>query len=212
VSSNVKQPPTNLNGRFTSVKHPHKLSHSFSGALRTFSYWVAAGSVGLPLLEGLEYRQPMLEEPSLMEMAYAIFANVIEFDEHGEPVNAKYAEHRAAQYIRSYCDPTYVVAPPFEAWEQGTVWSSPEDGSQALAYGRSGMSFPIEPDWLRSSVLAERSQAVIGPRAARHLPYGRLVVAPTLNPSRMSVRSKRRGMRARWPLCTGSRSRTLGDT
>ncbi|OGT88714.1 MAG: hypothetical protein A2286_07315 [Gammaproteobacteria bacterium RIFOXYA12_FULL_61_12] len=100
------------------MKNPSKLSHSFSGALRTFSYWVATGSVGHPLLEGIEYRQTMLEEPSLMEMAYAIFANVIEFDEQGEPINAKYAERRAAQYIRSYCDPEYVVTPPFEAWEQ----------------------------------------------------------------------------------------------
>ena len=58
-------------------KHPRHLSHSFSGALRTFSYWVANGSVGLPLLEGVEYRQTILEEPSLMEMAYAIFANVM---------------------------------------------------------------------------------------------------------------------------------------
>ena len=98
-------------------RHPKHLSHSFSGALRTFSYWVAAGSVGLPLLEGVEYRQTMLEEPSLMEMAYAIFANVIEFDEQGDPINAKFAEYRAAQYIRSYCDPAYEVAPPFEEWE-----------------------------------------------------------------------------------------------
>jgi len=99
------------------MAHPKKLSHSFSGALRTFSYWMASGSVGQPLLEGVEYRQTMLEEPGLMEMAYAIFANVIEFDEQGEPVNAKYAEHRAAQHIRSYCDPSYKVVPPFEEWE-----------------------------------------------------------------------------------------------
>src|SRR5215470_15000188 len=99
-------------------KYPKRLSRPFSGALRTFSYWMAAGSVGLPLLEGIEYRQAMLEEPSLMEMAYAIFANVIEFNEDGDPINAKYAEHRAAQYIRSYCDPSYKAAPPFEGWEQ----------------------------------------------------------------------------------------------
>src|SRR5262245_31287097 len=100
------------------MEHPPKLSPAFSGALRTFSYWVATGSVGLPLLEGIEYRQTMLEEPSLMEMTYAIFANLLEFDTQGEPLNAKWAEHRAAQYIRSYCDPSYTVDPPFEAWEQ----------------------------------------------------------------------------------------------
>jgi hypothetical protein len=100
------------------MKHPPKLSHAFSGALRTFSFWIANGTVGLPLLEGIKYRQAMLEGPSLMEQAYAIFANVIEFDESGSPINAKYAEYRAAQYIRSYCDQQYKVVPPFETWEQ----------------------------------------------------------------------------------------------
>lgn len=97
--------------------HPRKLSQAFSGALRTFSYWVAAGSVGSPLLDDIDYRPIMLQEPSLMEQAYAIFANVIAFDDRGNPTNAKYAEHRAAQYIRRYCDPTYEVVPTFEGWE-----------------------------------------------------------------------------------------------
>lgn len=53
-----------------------------------------------------------------MEIAYAIFANVVELDQAGVPINAKYAEYRAAQYIRQYCDPSYSPMPPFEAWEQ----------------------------------------------------------------------------------------------
>ncbi|MGJ4931897.1 DUF7677 family protein [Bradyrhizobium sp. HKCCYLS2038] len=99
------------------MNHPTRLSAAFSGALRTFSYWIAGGSVGLPLLDGIEYRETMLAEPSLMEQAFAIFANVIEFDPEGTPVNAKYAEHRAAQYIRAYCDRGFQVVPPFEPWE-----------------------------------------------------------------------------------------------
>lgn len=97
--------------------YPNKLSPAFSGALRTFSFWVANGTVGLPLLEGIDYRPEMLDSPSVMEQAYAIFANVIELSPDGEPTNEKYAEHRAAQYIRWYCDPTYEVDPPFEIWE-----------------------------------------------------------------------------------------------
>lgn len=97
--------------------HPTKLSPAFSGALRTFSFWIANGSVGLPLLDGIDYRSEMLASPSLMEQAYAIFANVIEFSSDGAPTNAKYAEYRAAQYMRAYCDPEYVVDPPFEDWE-----------------------------------------------------------------------------------------------
>lgn len=97
--------------------YPKKLSPDFSGALRTFSFWIANGTVGHPLLEGIDYRSEMLASPSLMEQAYAIFANVIEFSREGMLTNAKYAEYRAAQYIRSYCDPTYSVDPPFEGWE-----------------------------------------------------------------------------------------------
>jgi hypothetical protein len=100
------------------LKHPKKLSAEFSGALRTFSYWLASGSVGLPMLDGVDYRAVMLREPSLMEAAYAIFANVMELDEHGKPINAKHAQRRAAQFIRSYCDPSYVVEPAFEDWER----------------------------------------------------------------------------------------------
>lgn len=104
-------------GTDTGMKHPAKLSHEFSGALRTFSFWMANGSVGLPLLEGVDYWDDLRESPSLMEEVYAIFANVLEFDESGVPVNAKYAEFRAAQCIRRWCDPAYEVIPPFEAWE-----------------------------------------------------------------------------------------------
>lgn len=112
------------------MKYPPKLSPAFSGALRTFSYWMATGSVGLPLLEGVEYRQKMLEEPGLMEMAYAIFANVLELDEQGEPVNAKYAEYRAAQHIRSYCQQGYEVVPPFEPWEQELHYPPPKQDAK----------------------------------------------------------------------------------
>jgi len=96
---------------------PEKLSSEFSGALRTFSFWIANGTVGLPLLEGIDYRPELFASPSVMEQAYAIFANVIELSDDGTPTNEKHAERRAAQYIRRYCDPMYVVDPPFETWE-----------------------------------------------------------------------------------------------
>ena len=94
-----------------------KLSHSFSGALRTFSFWVANGTLGLPILDKIEYRWVLQKEPSALERVYAIFANVIEMDDHGNVINAKNAERRAAQWLRSYIDPEYVVLPPFEDWE-----------------------------------------------------------------------------------------------
>ena len=97
--------------------YPKKLSHDFSGSLRTFAFWIANGTVGLPLLEGFDYWSAMKESPSLMEQVFAIYANVIELDENGRPLNAKAAEDRAAQFIRSWCDPDYKIDPPYESWE-----------------------------------------------------------------------------------------------
>lgn len=100
----------------TSMSVMPRLSQSVSHAIRQFSFWVANRTVGLPLLEGIDY-SCIFEEPSALEQAYAIFANTLEIDEHGTVLNEKHAERRAAQYIRSYVDPGYVVEPPLEDWE-----------------------------------------------------------------------------------------------
>ena len=78
------------------------LSGPTVGALRTFGYWLATGSVGVNLLDGVDYWSTMREEPSLMEAALAIFANTLRLDENGTPINARAAEFRAAQYIHEY--------------------------------------------------------------------------------------------------------------
>jgi len=93
-----------------------KASNDFSGALRTFAYFMASGSHYM--LEGYEYIELYGEEPSAIEMAFAIFANVLEMDDDGKVLNFKYAQRRATDYIKSYCDPSFEVTPPFESWEQ----------------------------------------------------------------------------------------------
>lgn len=92
-----------------------KLSSSFSGALRTFVYFMASGTQNT--LEGIDYLPLYGEEPSAIEQVFAIYANVIELNENGEVVNAKYAEKRATDYLRSYCDPSFKVDPVYEDWE-----------------------------------------------------------------------------------------------
>ena len=92
-----------------------KLSCDFSGALRMFAFWIANKSVGHPLLEGIDY-SCIISEPSALERTFAIFANVIELDDEGKVLNAKWAERRAAQYIQEYV--TGIAAKPeFEDWE-----------------------------------------------------------------------------------------------
>jgi hypothetical protein len=93
-----------------------KLGDSFSGTLRTFAYFMASGTQYT--LEGVNYLQLYGSEPSAIEQVFAIFANVIELDEHtGEVLNAHYAQKRATDYLRAYCDRSFVIDPPYEDWE-----------------------------------------------------------------------------------------------
>jgi hypothetical protein len=93
---------------------PH-LSNSFSGTLRTFAYFMSSGTQYT--LEGVDYLPLYGNEPSAIEQVYAIFANVLELDENGQVVNAHYAQKRATDYLRAYCDRSFKVDPPYEDWE-----------------------------------------------------------------------------------------------
>ncbi len=102
-----------------------KLSNSFSGALRTFAFFMASGTHYM--LEGIEYISLYGEEPSAIEQVFAIYANVIELDENGQVLNAKYAEKRATDYLRSYFDRNYKVTPAYEDWEIALHYPPPLD-------------------------------------------------------------------------------------
>ncbi|MBY0572185.1 MAG: hypothetical protein K2P84_00765 [Undibacterium sp.] len=100
-----------------------KLSNSFSGALRTFAYFLSSGTHYM--LGGVQYLDLFGQEPSAIEQVFAIYVNVLELDESGQVLNAKYAERRATDYLRSYCDPTYTVSPPYEEWETALYEPAP---------------------------------------------------------------------------------------
>ena len=92
-----------------------KLGDDFSGALRTFAYFLASGRHHM--LDGVDYLPVWGAEPSAIEMVFAIFANVVELDENGRVLNFEHAQKRATDYLRQYCDQTFEVNPPFEDWE-----------------------------------------------------------------------------------------------
>lgn len=95
-----------------------KVSKYVSGAVRQFSLFFAKGTLGYPLLKGIDYiNEDLKEESSFAEQAFAVFLNNLEVDEEGVVLNYKYCENRAAQYIRRYFDSSYSVEPPFERWE-----------------------------------------------------------------------------------------------
>ena len=69
------------------------------------------------MLEGVDYLSLYGNEPSAIEQAYAIFANVLELDENGKVLNAQHSQKRATDYLRAYCDRSFKVDPPYEGWE-----------------------------------------------------------------------------------------------
>ena len=71
--------------------------------------------LGHPILEGINYWDEFSDSPSQMEICFAIFVNVLELDDSGQPVNEKYAEKRAATWIYQYCTPLVLcltILPP----------------------------------------------------------------------------------------------------
>lgn len=95
-----------------------KASKHICGAVRQFSLFFVKGTLGYPLLKGIDYiNEDLKEDYSFAEQAFAIFMNNLEIDEEGNVLNYKYCENRAARYVRRYFDSSYTVEPPFERWE-----------------------------------------------------------------------------------------------
>lgn len=92
-----------------------RLPIQFSGALRTFAYFMSSGTHYM--LENIDYLSLYGEDPSAIEMCYAIFCNTIEMDEKGNVLNFEYAQRRATDYLKKYIDSSYEVLPDFEDWE-----------------------------------------------------------------------------------------------
>jgi hypothetical protein len=93
-----------------------QLSKHLRAELRLFAFYLANRTLNMEVLRGIDY-SPIFSEASAMEQVFAIYANVLDIDETGKVRNAGAAQCRAAQYIRSFLDPTYEVQPPFEDWE-----------------------------------------------------------------------------------------------
>ncbi|WP_030689480.1 hypothetical protein [Streptomyces globisporus] len=93
------------------------LSVDVRASLRFFAFYLANGTIDVDLLDGFDYRPALFQFGSPLEQVFAIYSNVLQVDTNGEVLNDGDAQYRAAQWIRRYCDPTYVVEPPFQAWE-----------------------------------------------------------------------------------------------
>ena len=91
---------------------------TITSAVRAFAFVLGNRTLGRGLLDDVDYLDPT--DPglgSMLEMAFSVFVNNLRLDSGGIPTNEDAASKRAAQYLRSYCDPAYTVEPPFEDWE-----------------------------------------------------------------------------------------------
>lgn len=97
-----------------------KLPCDLRSSLRLFAFYLGNGTFDLDLLDGIDYRENLMRDGSALEMVFAIYTNILEIDDAGEVVDGR-AQDRVGQFIRHYCDPSYVVDPPFEPWETELV-------------------------------------------------------------------------------------------
>lgn len=95
-----------------------QLPRSVRSEGRLFAFYLGNRTLALDVLDGIDYLDPT--DPGLgsaLEAAFAVFLNVLDVDDTGQVTNAPAAQRRAAQHLRSYCDPAYTVDPPFQYWE-----------------------------------------------------------------------------------------------
>ncbi|MFI7445810.1 DUF7677 family protein [Nonomuraea indica] len=92
-----------------------KLPEEIRSSLRFFAFDLANGTLDMELLEDIDYRPALMDFGSTLEMVFTIYTNVLEIDENGQ-VDDGYAQYRAAQWIRRYCDHLRDRS-PFEEWE-----------------------------------------------------------------------------------------------
>lgn len=100
-----------------------ELSEDFKSCLRHFVFYYTNGTLPYVLnepeiLAGIDYRERLKTEASLVEMVFSIYVNNLKMDTDGTVLNDSHAMKRAAQYIRWMAgDDHYTVEPPFEEWE-----------------------------------------------------------------------------------------------
>lgn len=95
-----------------------KLSEDVRYDLRMFAFFLANGTIDPEIIEvdGNDYDE-IFSDSTCLQRVFAIWGNLLEIDESGDTLNSGQAKRRAAQYIRSYIDSSYIVEPPFEEWE-----------------------------------------------------------------------------------------------
>jgi len=94
-----------------------RLPADVRSAIHYFTLRLSNGTLNPELLDGIDHRSYLNDPGSELEMAFAIFINVLDVNDKGLVTNADAAHRRAAQWIRARYDPSYRIDPPLQAWE-----------------------------------------------------------------------------------------------
>lgn len=94
-----------------------KLSEDVRSRLRHLAFYLVNGTFCANVIPDEMDYSSVFDDPSALEMTFAIWSNVLELDDNGDVINDDTATRRAAQFVRRYIDPSYIVEPPFEDWE-----------------------------------------------------------------------------------------------
>lgn len=92
-------------------------------AVRRFTYYYTNGT--LPLVSGVEalnargdYRERLLDEPTVVTTAFSILLNHLQLSQSGSLVGFERGVQRAAQFLAEWLgEGDFIVQPPFEDWE-----------------------------------------------------------------------------------------------
>lgn len=113
----IQPEPVQAGGITPNQPPPDRLPHEIRSAIRNFAYQLADGTLNPDILAGIDYRPHLIESGPQLEMAFAIFTNVLAADHEGHVTHQDQAQRRAAQWIRAYCSPGYQIEPPLQDWE-----------------------------------------------------------------------------------------------
>jgi hypothetical protein len=94
-----------------------RLPDDVRSAIHYFTLRLTNGTIAPELLDGIDYQPYLNDLGSELEMAFAIFTNVLDINENGLVTNTDAAHRRAAQWIRARHDPSYRIDPPLQTWE-----------------------------------------------------------------------------------------------
>ncbi|MBX7220752.1 MAG: hypothetical protein K1Y36_12455 [Blastocatellia bacterium] len=89
----------------------------WKAVIQQFALLFGTGTLEPDILRNLNYVERLVDEPSRLEIVFAVLGNVLEIDLEGKVTNQEWAFRRAAEMAKTWCLSGYEPAQPFADWE-----------------------------------------------------------------------------------------------